>query len=316
MPIIPYIRVVFPFMGSLSLDRYSLFVDDFERNANISIAIKSGSTVLHFASTLYLSLLTPFLSSQVSGTLKEIECKMKDDMLHKPESGKDDASLSLDMESTALDDDSPCYVNQIPGAPSCSSQVQPGLIPAPVYQIPGYPIHFSHPPNSPYQCQLHALQCTQPIYSNYPLPGQPFLAADMQSSIAALQPVSEVREPLLSADDGTDYSIHELSASLPTPSIAAPLTAGPSHVAVTGPFSPLDPSYPDSPKSNQANDYVNLPGTGDESLDDCSSAGSGRDINQLLGSDDEDSGDEGIYLGDVQQVLPSDLRSELDRVQI
>ena len=33
--------VVFPFMGSLSF----LFLDDFERNARISVAIKSGSTV-------------------------------------------------------------------------------------------------------------------------------------------------------------------------------------------------------------------------------------------------------------------------------
>ena len=39
MPIIHYIEVVFPFMGSLS------FLFDFEGNANISVAIKSGSTV-------------------------------------------------------------------------------------------------------------------------------------------------------------------------------------------------------------------------------------------------------------------------------
>ena len=33
-------------MGSLSLDRYSyLFLDNFEANANISVAIQSGSTV-------------------------------------------------------------------------------------------------------------------------------------------------------------------------------------------------------------------------------------------------------------------------------
>ena len=46
MPIILYIGVVFSFMRSLSLDRYHfLFLDDFEGNANISVAIKSGSTV-------------------------------------------------------------------------------------------------------------------------------------------------------------------------------------------------------------------------------------------------------------------------------
>ena len=42
LPTIPYIGVVFPFMGSLSF----LFLDDFEGNANISAAIESGSTVL------------------------------------------------------------------------------------------------------------------------------------------------------------------------------------------------------------------------------------------------------------------------------
>ena len=36
MPTIPYIGVVFPFIGLLSLDRYNfLFLDDFEGNANI-----------------------------------------------------------------------------------------------------------------------------------------------------------------------------------------------------------------------------------------------------------------------------------------
>ena len=38
-----YIGVVFPFMGLPSF----LFLDDFEGNINISVAIKSGSTVSH-----------------------------------------------------------------------------------------------------------------------------------------------------------------------------------------------------------------------------------------------------------------------------
>ena len=42
MPIIPYIGVVFPFMGSLSF----LFLDDFEGNSYISVTIKFGSTVI------------------------------------------------------------------------------------------------------------------------------------------------------------------------------------------------------------------------------------------------------------------------------
>ena len=41
MPIITYIGIVLSFMGSLPF----LFVDDFEGSANISVAIKSGSTV-------------------------------------------------------------------------------------------------------------------------------------------------------------------------------------------------------------------------------------------------------------------------------
>ena len=41
MPIIPYVGVVFPFMGSLSF----LFLDDFKGNTNVSVAINSGSTV-------------------------------------------------------------------------------------------------------------------------------------------------------------------------------------------------------------------------------------------------------------------------------
>ena len=44
MLIIPFIEVVFPFMESLSF----LFLDDFERNANISVTIKSGSTISKF----------------------------------------------------------------------------------------------------------------------------------------------------------------------------------------------------------------------------------------------------------------------------
>ena len=48
MPIRPYIGVVFPFKGSLSLDLYHfyfLILDNFEGNDNISVAIKSSSTV-------------------------------------------------------------------------------------------------------------------------------------------------------------------------------------------------------------------------------------------------------------------------------
>ena len=41
-PSIPYIGVVFPFMGLLSF----LFLDGFEGNTNISVPIKSGSTVI------------------------------------------------------------------------------------------------------------------------------------------------------------------------------------------------------------------------------------------------------------------------------
>ena len=47
--IIPYIGVVFPFTGLLSF----LFLDDFEGNANISVAIKSGSTELQLSSARY-----------------------------------------------------------------------------------------------------------------------------------------------------------------------------------------------------------------------------------------------------------------------
>mgnify|MGYP001796575078 CR=1 FL=1 len=42
MPIITYIGVVFPFMGSLSF----LFLDDFEGNAKIYVTIKPSYTVL------------------------------------------------------------------------------------------------------------------------------------------------------------------------------------------------------------------------------------------------------------------------------
>ena len=42
MPIISYTGVVFPFVGSPSF----WFLDNFEENANISVAIKSSSTVL------------------------------------------------------------------------------------------------------------------------------------------------------------------------------------------------------------------------------------------------------------------------------
>ena len=44
MLIIPYVGVVFSFVGPLSLDRYH-FDFEFEENANISAAIKSGSIV-------------------------------------------------------------------------------------------------------------------------------------------------------------------------------------------------------------------------------------------------------------------------------
>ena len=42
MPIIPYIGAVFSFVGLLS----SLFLDDFEEDSNIPVAIKSGSTII------------------------------------------------------------------------------------------------------------------------------------------------------------------------------------------------------------------------------------------------------------------------------
>ena len=48
MPNIPYIGVVFSFMGWLSLGSYH-FLDDSEGNANVSVAIKSGSTVTQIA---------------------------------------------------------------------------------------------------------------------------------------------------------------------------------------------------------------------------------------------------------------------------
>ena len=41
MPVIPYIGVVFSFMRSLSF----LFLDDFEENPNIYVAMKSGFTI-------------------------------------------------------------------------------------------------------------------------------------------------------------------------------------------------------------------------------------------------------------------------------
>ena len=41
-----YMGVVFSFMGLLQLDCYHFYIfDDFEGNANISVAIKSSSTV-------------------------------------------------------------------------------------------------------------------------------------------------------------------------------------------------------------------------------------------------------------------------------
>ena len=50
MPNIPHIGVVFPFIGLLSF----LFLDDFDGNAKISAAIKSGSTVVQLVYTLYI----------------------------------------------------------------------------------------------------------------------------------------------------------------------------------------------------------------------------------------------------------------------
>ena len=50
--LIPYVGVVFPFIGLLSLSRSLsfLFLHDFEGTANISVAIKSGSTVVTYGS--------------------------------------------------------------------------------------------------------------------------------------------------------------------------------------------------------------------------------------------------------------------------
>ena len=47
-----YVGVVFPFMGSLLLDRYHFILDDFEGNANINVAIKSSSTLSKKRATL------------------------------------------------------------------------------------------------------------------------------------------------------------------------------------------------------------------------------------------------------------------------
>ena len=45
-------------MVSLSLDRYHfLFLDDFEGNANISVAVKSGSTVFNLLILKWIKLL-------------------------------------------------------------------------------------------------------------------------------------------------------------------------------------------------------------------------------------------------------------------
>ena len=68
IPIIPYIGIVFPFIGSLSL----LFLDDFEGNANISVAIKSGSTVIKFWKRhLYGEVLFIVLTTTFSATLSQ-----------------------------------------------------------------------------------------------------------------------------------------------------------------------------------------------------------------------------------------------------
>ena len=57
MSIMPYIGVVFSFVGSLVRSLSFLFLDDFEGKANISIAIKSGSTVLYYYYYYYYQLL-------------------------------------------------------------------------------------------------------------------------------------------------------------------------------------------------------------------------------------------------------------------
>ena len=47
MPIIPYLGVCPPIYGTAIIRSLSfLFLDDFEGNANISVAIESGSTVI------------------------------------------------------------------------------------------------------------------------------------------------------------------------------------------------------------------------------------------------------------------------------
>ena len=69
MPIIPYIGVVFPFIGSRSY----LFLDDFEGHANNSIAIKSSSAVVEvrkfsplISSTIHQTNVSGFATSGVN----------------------------------------------------------------------------------------------------------------------------------------------------------------------------------------------------------------------------------------------------------
>ena len=76
MPITPYIRVVFPFMGSLPF----LFLDDFEGNANISVTIKCSSTVVHITTTLFYSCMKspdPFVAQEEVEKLNSINDQLE-----------------------------------------------------------------------------------------------------------------------------------------------------------------------------------------------------------------------------------------------
>ena len=65
-PIIPCIGVIFSFMG-IAVVRLllCLFHDYFEGNTNISIAIKYGSTVLHFQNVIHQEILTFVLAKML-----------------------------------------------------------------------------------------------------------------------------------------------------------------------------------------------------------------------------------------------------------
>ena len=58
-PIMPYVGVVFPFMGSLSLHCYHFYFLMTEGNANISVAIEFGSTAAYL----------PYIGRNVSNRL-------------------------------------------------------------------------------------------------------------------------------------------------------------------------------------------------------------------------------------------------------